>query len=58
MPTLTIHRAKGETEQVPVTLRIDMPREVDYYMRGGILPCAETVDFAELKASDDCPIAL
>jgi len=36
--TLTIHRANGETKQVPVTLRIDTPIEVDYYQHGGILP--------------------
>ncbi|HYV03818.1 MAG TPA: aconitate hydratase, partial [Blastocatellia bacterium] len=36
--TLTIHRASGETEQVPVTLRIDTPIEVEYYLHGGILP--------------------
>jgi aconitate hydratase len=36
--TLTIHRANGETEQVPVTLRIDTPIEVEYYQHGGILP--------------------
>jgi len=36
--TLTIHRANGETERVPVTLRIDTPIEVDYYQHGGILP--------------------
>lgn len=36
--TLTIHRATGETERVPVTLRIDTPIEVDYYVHGGILP--------------------
>jgi aconitate hydratase len=36
--TLTIHRANGGTEQVPVTLRIDTPIEVDYYLHGGILP--------------------
>lgn len=35
---LTIHRADGKTEQVPVTLRIDTPIEVDYYLNGGILP--------------------
>jgi aconitate hydratase A / 2-methylisocitrate dehydratase len=35
---LTIHRANGETEKVPVTLRIDTPIEVDYYVHGGILP--------------------
>jgi len=35
--TLTIHRATGD-EQVPVTLRIDTPIEVEYYLHGGILP--------------------
>ena len=36
--TLTIHRANGESQKVPVTLRIDTPIEVDYYLHGGILP--------------------
>ena len=36
--TLVIHRANGESEEVPVTLRIDTPIEVDYYLHGGILP--------------------
>jgi aconitate hydratase len=36
--TLTIHRANGEDEVVPVTLRVDTPIEVDYYLHGGILP--------------------
>ena len=36
--TLVIHRAGGETEEVPVTLRIDTPIEIDYYRHGGILP--------------------
>jgi aconitate hydratase len=36
--TLTIHRANGETESVPVILRIDTPIEIDYYLHGGILP--------------------
>jgi aconitate hydratase len=36
--TLTIHRADGSTEQVPLTLRIDTPIEIDYYLHGGILP--------------------
>ena len=35
---LTIHRATGEAERVPVTLRIDTPIEVDYFVHGGILP--------------------
>jgi aconitate hydratase len=34
---LTVHRANGETEQVPLTVRIDTPIEVDYYLHGGIL---------------------
>ncbi len=36
--TLEIKRAKGETEMVPVKLRIDTPIEIDYYRHGGILP--------------------
>ena len=35
---LTIHRADGSTERVPVILRIDTPIEIDYYLHGGILP--------------------
>jgi aconitate hydratase A / 2-methylisocitrate dehydratase len=46
-----IHRASGATEEVPVTLRIDTPIEIDYYQHGGILPyvlrqlLAGTTDF-------------
>jgi aconitate hydratase len=36
--TLTISRADGSIEHVPVTLRIDTPIEIDYYLHGGILP--------------------
>lgn len=36
--TLVIHRADGTTEEVALTLRIDTPIEVDYYLHGGILP--------------------
>jgi aconitate hydratase len=36
--SLKINRAKGAREQVPVTLRIDTPIEVEYYQHGGILP--------------------
>jgi aconitate hydratase len=36
--TLTVHRSSGESVNVPVTLRIDTPIEVDYYQNGGILP--------------------
>jgi len=36
--TLVIRRASGETEEVPVTLRIDTPIEIEYYQHGGILP--------------------
>ncbi len=49
--TLIIHRSSGETEEVPVTLRIDTPIEIDYYQHGGILPyvlrqlLAGTTDF-------------
>jgi len=48
---LVIHRASGAIEEVPVTLRIDTPIEVDYYNHGGILPfvlrqlLAGTTDF-------------
>jgi aconitate hydratase len=34
---LIIHRASGATQEVPVTLRIDTPIEVEYYRHGGIL---------------------
>ena len=36
--TMTIRRKDGRTENVPLTLRIDTPIEVDYYHHGGILP--------------------
>ncbi len=36
--TLVVHRADGSAQEVPVTLRIDTPIEVDYYLHGGILP--------------------
>ncbi len=36
--TMTIHRKNGQTEKVPLKLRIDTPIEVDYYAHGGILP--------------------
>jgi aconitate hydratase len=35
---LIVHRANGTVEEVPLTLRIDTPIEVDYYLNGGILP--------------------
>jgi aconitate hydratase len=35
---LTIHRADGTTEKVPLILRIDTPIELEYYKGGGILP--------------------
>jgi aconitate hydratase len=49
--TLVIHRKSGAVEEVPITLRIDTPIEVDYYKHGGILPfmlrqlLAGTTDF-------------
>jgi len=49
--TLVIHRQDGATEEIPITLRIDTPIEVDYYHHGGILPfvlrqlLAGTTDF-------------
>jgi aconitate hydratase len=36
--TLVIHRASGESEEIPITLRIDTSIEVDYFKHGGILP--------------------
>jgi aconitate hydratase len=36
--TLVIQRANGQREEVPVTLRIDTPIEIEYYRHGGILP--------------------
>jgi aconitate hydratase len=36
--TMTIRRVNGESEQVPLKLRIDTPVEVEYYAHGGILP--------------------
>ena len=36
--TLRIRKADGATAEVPVTVRIDTPIEVDYYEHGGILP--------------------
>jgi aconitate hydratase len=36
--TLRITRSSGDTEEVPVTVRIDTAIEVDYYASGGILP--------------------
>jgi aconitate hydratase len=35
---LTIHRKNGQTQDVPLILRIDTPIEVEYYQSGGILP--------------------
>ena len=36
--TMVIHRKNGQTDKVPLLLRIDTPIEVDYYQHGGILP--------------------
>ena len=36
--TLVVHRADGRSTEVPVTVRIDTPIEVEYYRHGGILP--------------------
>jgi aconitate hydratase len=35
---LSIQRANGSTDEVPLRVRIDTPIEVDYYRNGGILP--------------------
>ncbi|MBC7933031.1 MAG: aconitate hydratase, partial [Rubrivivax sp.] len=36
--TLRIRRQGAEDQDVPVTLRIDTPIEIEYYRHGGILP--------------------
>jgi aconitate hydratase len=36
--TLTIRRADGRVEEVPLRARIDTPIETDYFRHGGILP--------------------
>jgi aconitate hydratase len=36
--TLRIRRADGSEKEVPLTLRIDTPIEIEYYRHGGILP--------------------
>jgi aconitate hydratase len=36
--TLTVKKSNGETQDVPVTVRIDTDVELDYYQHGGILP--------------------
>jgi aconitate hydratase len=36
--TMVVHRKNGQTDKVPLQLRIDTPIEVDYYRHGGILP--------------------
>ena len=38
MLTLVVHRADGESTEVPLRSRIDTAIEVDYYRHGGILP--------------------
>jgi aconitate hydratase len=36
--TLRVHRKNGETEDVPLWVRLDTPVEIDYFRAGGILP--------------------
>ncbi len=36
--TMVVHRKNGQTDRVPLRLRIDTPIEVEYYQHGGILP--------------------
>ena len=50
---MTIHRANGQTQDVPVTLRIDTPIEVEYYQNGGILPFV----LRQLIAAGGLPVA-
>ena len=48
--TLVIHRENGASEEVPVTLRIDTPIEIDYYRHGGILPFVLRQLLAQMQA--------
>jgi aconitate hydratase len=49
--TLIIRRLNGAVDELPITLRIDTPIEIDYFKHGGILPfvlrqlLAGTTDF-------------
>ena len=36
--TLQVTKADGDTFELPLTVRIDTPVEIDYYRAGGILP--------------------
>ena len=36
--TLSIHRANGQVDQIPLLCRIDTLDEVEYFRHGGILP--------------------
>jgi aconitate hydratase len=36
--TLVVHRTGGGATEVPITVRIDTPIEVEYYTAGGIMP--------------------
>ena len=36
--TLVIHKEDGSTKEAKLTVRLDTPIEVDYYLHGGILP--------------------
>ncbi len=36
--TLVVHRTDGSSQEVVVTVRIDTPIEVEYFLHGGILP--------------------
>ena len=36
--TLVVRRANGRTDNIPVTLRLDTPAEIDYVRHGGIMP--------------------
>ena len=46
-----IHRASGAVEEIPITLRIDTPIEVDYYHHGGILPYVLTATTCRAQQS-------
>ena len=36
--TLIVHRANGQTDRIPLKLRLDTRMEIDYVRQGGIMP--------------------
>jgi aconitate hydratase len=36
--TFIVHRANGQADTIPLTLRLDTKAEIDYVRQGGIMP--------------------